>query len=505
MKSKIQYLSVLFLLISSSFGHAQNIEKGPYDVGFKTHRTYDVSRRYIVNNDTISRPLLIHYWYPSDENANKESYYFKNYIDLIAIREDYNKPDSEIDGQSFNFVNAYAGFARQNLGLDTNTTTQQILDCPVVALQGATISKTKEKFPLIIYAPSNSKSSVQNHLICEFLASYGYMVISVGSAGVNSIERGIDQVSILAQVKDMEYILSYFEDSLKIEYSGLGLMAFSSGGLATSIFQMKNENVKAVFSMDGSQEYGAYNSLFKVEDFNLEKTNVPYCLLINNFENFSIYPYYNSIIADNKYIIRMPYLGHSGFISYWKFFDLCSSPSSVNYFCNSYNSICNIALLFFDEYLLAEPTAVAESKLDLQASEYFQPMSSNNTMIMQLCNSILTNGIDTAKSFLYENQEAFKEKENEINLLSKMFIDRYIETAIPLLKFNTEMHPDSWQAQYELGFAYKENEELSLSKEALLKAQQLNPDNSEITELLNEISELVESSKFHSTSFNGAG
>jgi len=393
----------------------------------------------------------------------------------------------EIEAYGINFVNAYAGFAKQNFGLDTNISAQQILDCSVAALRGATISEAKEPFPLIIYAPSNSKSSVQNHIICEHLASHGFMVISVGSAGENSMERKTDQQCILAQVKDMEYMLHYFEDSLKIKYAGLGLMAFSSGGLATLIFQMNNKNVKAVFSMDGSQEYGAYNTLFKVDGFNLEETKVPYCLLINNFENFSVYPYYNSIISDNKYMIRMPYLGHSGFVSYWKFFDNCSASSSVNHFCDSYNSICDIALLFFDEYLQAKSAEKIESKLNFQASEYIQPVSSNNSMIMQLCNSILTNGIDTAKVFLYQNKEVFREKENEINLLSKMFIDRYIETSIALLAFNTEMHPESWKAHFELGFAYKEKGELILSKETLLKAQLLNPDNSEITKLLDEV------------------
>jgi len=489
MKIKISYLSILFILLSGGFAYAQIIEIEPCDVGFEYYKTYDDSRRYILNDDTISRPLLIHFWYPSNANTKKDSYYFKDYIDLIAIREDFNKPAPEIAEHSINFINAYAGFARQYLGLDTNTTTQQILDCPVLAHHGSALANSKEAFPLIIYAPSNSKSSVQNHIICEYLASHGFMVISVGSAGENSIERGIDQESILAQVMDMEYLLHYFEDSLKIKYTGLGLMNFSSGGLATSIFQMKNKNVKAVFSMDGSQEYGAYNSLFKVEGFNLEEANVPYCLLINNFENFSIYPYYNSINSDYKYMIRMPYLGHSGFVSYWNFFNFCSATSSVNHFCESYNSICDIALLFFDEYLQSEPAGKTKSKLNFQASEYVQPVSSNNSMVMQLCNSILTNGLDTAKVFLYEKQEVFKEKENEINLLSRMFIDRYIETSIALLTFNTEMHPDSWKAHYELGFAYKEKGEMSLSKEALLKAQQLNPENSEIRKLLTDISE----------------
>ena len=78
MKIKISYLSILFLLISSSFGHAQNLEKGSYDVGFKTYKTYDVSRSYIVNNDTISRPLLLHFWYPANGNDKKERYVNSN-------------------------------------------------------------------------------------------------------------------------------------------------------------------------------------------------------------------------------------------------------------------------------------------------------------------------------------------------------------------------------------------------------------------------------------------
>jgi hypothetical protein len=489
MKIKISCLSILLAILISCLSYAQSVEKGPFNVGFEYYKTYDDSRRYILNDDTISRPLLIHFWYPATGNESKERFSFKHYIDLIAIRENFNKPSSEINENSINFVNAYAGFARQNLGLDTNISTQQLLDCPVLAYHGSSLANSKEAFPLIIYAPSNSKSSVQNHIICEYLASHGFMVISVGSAGENSMARKTDQKSILAQVKDMEYLLHYFEDSLKIKYAGLGLMDFSSGGPANVIFQMKHKKVKAVFSMDGSQEYGYYMSLFKMEDFDLEKTNVPYCLVINNYENFSVYPYYNSIISDHKYMFRMPYLGHSGFVSYWRFFDLCSSSSAVNHFCDNYNSICDIARLFFEEYLQANPEAGAKSNLNFQASEYVQPVSSNNSMIMVLCNSILSGGIDTAKVFLYQNQEVFKEKENEINLLSRMFIDRYVDTSIALLTFNTEMHPDSWKAHYELGFAYKEKGEISLSKESLLKARQLNPDNSEIRKLLTDISE----------------
>jgi hypothetical protein len=56
-----------------------------------------------------------------------------------------------------------------------------------------------------------------------------------------------------------------------------------------------------------------------------------------------------------------------------------------------------------------------------------------------------------------------------------------------LLLFNVKMHPDSWQAQFELGLTYKLKEEPSLAKEHLLKACVLNPENPEIIKLLNQI------------------
>lgn len=490
MKIKIVYLAILFLLVSSSFCLAQDLMSGSYSVGFKYFKTYDESRLYVINNDTICRPLLIHFWYPTDDNTKKGSYYYKNYIDLISIRENFNRPTAEVDGYSLNFIDAYAGFARQHLGIDTNLTTQQILDCSVVAQYGIDIAKSHKKFPLIIYAPSNSKSSVQNHIICEYLASHGFMVISVGSAGSESITRQHDQKSILAQVSDMEYILDYFEDSLKIKYTDLGLMGFSSGGLATTIFQMRNEEVGAVFSMDGSQEYGSYITLFKTEGFNLKRTNVPYCLMVNNYENFSIYPFYNSIVSDQKQMLSLPYLDHNGFVSYWKFFDQCSVSSDVNKTCTSYDYISSTALAFFNKYLKTTQKSKSQSDLNIETNEYIKYKTSDNAIVAQLCNIILTYNIDSAIRFLESNQEVFKIKETEINILSKLFKDPDIDVSIQLLLFNEKIHPESWQTLLELGSAYKVNGDPTLAKQTVLRAQQLNPENSEIISLLNEINEV---------------
>ncbi|NOR34441.1 MAG: hypothetical protein GQ579_07140 [Bacteroidales bacterium] len=483
-------LTILICTIPEISCTASDLENGPYKVGFESYKTYDETRLYLLGEDTISRPLLIHFWYPSQEKIEGQALNFKHYIDLIAQREDYNRSTSEIDENSFNYVNAYSDFAKRGFGLDTSVHTHQILDTPVSARSGISLQKIGPEFPLLIYAPSNSKSSVQNHMICEYLASHGFMIVSVASAGPNSIQRAYIAESTMAQVIDMEHILKYCEDSLNIEYTNLGVFGFSSGGLATTIFQMRNESVDAVLSMDGGQEYGAYPGLYKMEDFNLEKTNVPYCSVVNNYENFSIYPVYNSVLTSEKYMFQMPYLDHNGFISHWRFFESCSPGSIKSPIGISYDYMSECALGFFSKYLKPAPSLSDSNFFSGLDKEYIRAVSQDYSCITTLCNALLDNNLDSAARLVDDHKAELFAEETQINILARMFIDSKIDLAIWLYINNVKNHPDSWQAHYDLGYAYKEKGETLLSKNELLKAKELNPENTDITNLLNEINQL---------------
>lgn len=487
MNIKAICLSAL-IVISGNICFAFDLEKGPYDVRFKTFETYDDSRHYIVGQDTIARPLLIHFWYPSAEKIKDTSLAFKDYIDLIALRENFSRNSSEVSESSFNFVSAYSGFAKQVFGLDTSITTQQILDCPVSSKSGEG-NILAGQLPLIIYAPSNSKSSVQNHMICEYLASHGFMIISVGSAGPSSLQRPDLKESTMAQVEDMEFILRYLENKADIGYSNLGLFGFSSGSQATAIFQMRNKKVKAVFSMDGGHEYGAYMALFGLEDFKLKKTNVPYCLVVNNYENFSIYPYYNSIRTADKQMFRMPYLDHNGFVSYWRFFDSCSGEPLSNQTSISYDYISDCALGFFNKYLKPDQWKSDGGEISYTDNNYIQPLIQNNSSIAELCNLILSDNKDLVTKQLSENQIRYSAMENEISILSRMIMDHNTDYSIQLCLYNVAYHPDSWQAYFDLGNARMKKGEKEESKNALLKALELNPENADISKLLDELNQ----------------
>ena len=285
-------LKFLIILLLISFIAGCSIKPAKHYVGFKYFMVFDSTRQYLLGQDTTLRPELIYFWYPTKECSEDNQMKFSQYVDLISLREDFDKTREVLDEDNYRFINAYAQFAKKNYGIGKNVTTQQILDSSVQAFLNPVI--IDEDFPLIIYAPSNSKTPAQNHMICERLASEGYYVISVASAGVNSVKREDATECVLAQVEDMEFILDYFEHNLKIGYSSLGLLNFSAGGLASTIFQMKYSNVNAIFSMDGSNEYSYYMSISKLSDFDIKKANVPY-FLVSNKDTISIYPYYNSI------------------------------------------------------------------------------------------------------------------------------------------------------------------------------------------------------------------
>ena len=484
------YLTILICSIPGISCSASDLEYGPYKVGFNSYKTYDDTRPYFLGKDTISRPLLIHLWYPSRDEIEGDALDFKHYIDLIAVRENYGILKPQIDKNSFNYVNAYSDFAKRGLGLDTSVHTRQILDAPVSARSGLSLQQNGPEFPLLIYAPSNSKSSVQNHMICEYLASHGFMILSVASAGPNSIRRENIAESTMAQVIDMEHILKYCEDSLNIEYTSLGVFGFSSGGQASTIFQMRNERVAAVFSMDGGQEYGAYSVLYKMADFNLEKTNVPYCSVVNNYEDFSIYPLFNSVFSSEKYMFQMPFLDHNGFISHWGFFESCSPASIRSSISISYDYMSECALRFFSKYLKPGSSSYDSIFFSGPDKEYIQAVSQDYSCITTLCNMLLDNNLDSAARLVDENKAELFAEEIQIHILARMFIDAKIDLAIWLYKMNNDFRHESWQAHYDLGYAYKEKGETLLSKNVLLKAKELNPGNKDITDLLDKITQL---------------
>jgi tetratricopeptide (TPR) repeat protein len=207
---------------------------------------------------------------------------------------------------------------------------------------------------------------------------------------------------------------------------------------------------------------------------------------VNNYDNYSIYPFYHSVKAAEKYIIRMPYLNHYGFVSNWLYFDSCIPESGKSKVSISFEYLSECALGFFNKYLKSEPSLFDNKFADSKGLEYIEAVDYNYSSITTICNTLLDNDLNLAAKMVENNKTVLFDGANQLRILGRM-VNKDIASWLYLQ--NVKYNPDSWQAYFDLGYIYKEKGDTLMAKDVLLKAKELNPENTKITDLLNEINE----------------
>lgn len=325
----------------------KQLKYGHYQVGFKIDNQYDSTRIYQPEKGIKYRPMSIHIWYPAQKKSTDHPMLYSTYLQLETQRELLALTDSnQVAAYCRNVVSGYRQYAMTFMK-NLTVSVDGILHAPTKAIYKAT--PINKQFPVIVYAPSLGKSANQNHIACEYLASYGYIIISVASAGQQTQTMTKDTAGIMAQVRDLEYITTRAQQLSNADTSKIGTFGFSWGGMANVIFQMRNTNVKALACWDGSTEYQDYDLLKTVSDFNPSKLTVPYLYFSNQNEDWSTFPFYRSL-ATTKHLYRLKKLEHAEFTAYWPFYAFIK-PTTSSYQTDSYSALCYYTLAFFDTYL----------------------------------------------------------------------------------------------------------------------------------------------------------
>jgi len=159
-----------------------------------------------------------------------------------------------------------------------------------------------------------------------------------------------DSIGVMAQVQDIEFLINYVKNTENIDASKIGTFGYSWGSVATIIHQMRNNDVKAVASWDGSIEYHGNGIAKNMKDFNVDKLNVPYIFFSSKDDGYTEFPFYTSLTSTNTYLYRLIKLEHAEFTSYWTTFSTAKANAST-YDLKSYQTVCAYTLAFFDIYL----------------------------------------------------------------------------------------------------------------------------------------------------------
>jgi len=268
---RIPTILFLFLLQAGGlFGQTSlkkiNLSNGEYAVGFKHYTKIDRTRTYQVknefNNQSIHRPIPISIWYPANiQNANTEPLTVLNYLEILKEEEEWE-----------NLPNAYL--------LDWfpylwNTPENQSR-LPEKTTAYANALMLEGKFPVVLYTPSYQASSIENFAMVEYLASHGFIVIASPSRGTDTRElEGGTVKDMETQSRDVEFLLNEIHRYETVDLDHIALMGFSFGGLSNALTVMKNQNIKALISLDGTERY-RYDVLEASPYFNLDQLDIPY-------------------------------------------------------------------------------------------------------------------------------------------------------------------------------------------------------------------------------------
>jgi hypothetical protein len=201
---------------TSSFEFLQ--KPGPYSVGLKVVDEYDRSRTYstspkdssksIVGDD--ARPLQTLIWYPSLRSTGNPMT-VGDYTQLADTQIHFNAPDKEGN--------------RWRSQLKTSS------DIPLWAVRDA--KPAKGRYPVVIYAPSDSSVSWENADLCEYFASHGYVVLASPSMGASTRDMTHDLDGINAQASDISFLITYAKSLPDTELSEVAVVSWSWGGISS--------------------------------------------------------------------------------------------------------------------------------------------------------------------------------------------------------------------------------------------------------------------------------
>ncbi len=310
--SKIAF--VLFLLLSISLNGQNNsqwgnLKKGPYQVGYKTLLTHDLSRNYLDEH----KPIQIYVWYPTKDSTSPGMVFGDYFEDAV---KDFGN-DSVYSKLVLNDI--IEEFKSGALNPSFNS---QISDAEFEIISNTKIPCIREakpaegKFPLVLH--THVSGVLHQSIMLEYLASHGFVVMSISMYNTAPVYygRGEDgSYALLSSSDDLGFVLAQarqfdFVDPAKAAVVGM----LAANGLA---FQFKESLVDAIACLDCSSDWSEEYQR-ELPFFDPRKIRIPILEIINSDIPDQNTTFLDSLPFSDRYVLRLKDFLHSDFYPFPK-------------------------------------------------------------------------------------------------------------------------------------------------------------------------------------------
>ncbi len=513
MSRRVPALAGFALILSGALAAAQTTTRfqftekpGPDSVGLKVVHQYDYSRTWHSAVDEIgqpytgerARPLQTLIWYPADK-ATGSAMTLRDYVMLRATETDFDakpKPGAVLPADE-----------GRKVALDDHLWAYR--DAP---LKGG-------RFPVVIYAPSFSNTPWENADLCEFLASYGYVVLASPDMGATTRDMTGDLAGIDAQARDISFLIGYASTLPDTDMSEIAVGGFSWGGISNLFAASRDSRIKALFALDGSMRY--FPGLIKQSGYaRPDQMRLPLLFftqgdvsleeqegMLNDPDRMSGKNALNAWTHGDLITVRMLGLTHGEFSSMFQrdenFWKGSAKYMKADYTradgTTGYGWVALYTEKFLDAYLRHDATAadwLKKTPAENGAPTHFltasyRAASGVPATFESFREELHQKGFDHAAEIYaaFQKQDStFKLEEGSINGWGyELLIAGHMPEAIGVFKLNVSLHPDSGNVYDSLAEAYMKSGDKDHSIENYKESLEKDPSNENAKEKLKEL------------------
>ncbi len=460
---------------------------GHYSVGYRHLEMTDSTRSYSSALDFGKhgfRPISMSIWEPCSPTAATENVRIQTYFKSLKIEEEWPNLPNEY------FYDWFYIAPSDHNKRQANRRTHAVIHYDQVVTNK----------PVILYSASFRASSVENFVLCEYLASYGYTVVAIPSKGMRRIDfEGGTIRDATAQSDDLQFVIGRLSEIINKDHPELYLMGFSFGGLSHILNACQNRQVKGVISIDGTVKYRpevlAQSAYYDVHQFTApfihfsQKDISRERLLEDGLDTLmnTNFRFYDQISVPTKYQIKAKYLSHTYFSSFGLLFNERDVKEDAEYHLlrQSYAHLLASIKSFMDN-LSSESFNSAIFEAELLSSGDFEIIDAKSKNKVPGFQDLINRSdlrslasIDSVYHLVLKSDANFKVPEGDLNLLGLQLIftpATYTE-GVNVFQFALKLYPNSANLYDSLAEGYRYHGDNKLAKEHFLKSLELNPNN----------------------------
>ncbi len=309
MNKIVSVIFLLFIIYKPAFSQESmlwgNLKAGKYKVGIKVIEKKDESR-FIDSGKT--RPIQTVIWYPSNDISKSRSFFYKDYISLIAHEINFNNSS---DSSKEAVILEYSKLLSSN-GISSKSV-DDFLYSKMKAHENA--EPAEGSFPCVIVAQGNYHPAINLSILCEYLASQGYYTASCPSP-MRITKPLIDTSQIyqyaLDQENDMEFIYNDLKELKNVNPDKLAIIGYSFGGRSAFLMLNDMNTIKAFVSLDGGFADKIGSHWLDSIHINKDKITIPILHFYQDIESYVIpdFDLINSLTNSDRYLIKIKDMKH---------------------------------------------------------------------------------------------------------------------------------------------------------------------------------------------------